>query len=324
MATPIGTNVVTSLSRRYIMPEIVDVVYQSNPFTYRLLQSNRKVIQGSTQIEWPMMYKRFTNGGSFSGYQVLDIAPNDTIKNAAVDWKQKYVPVTVDDLTLIKTDSPQAIANFIKQYFAQAEEEMAELMAAGLFSDTVTDPNEIDGLEGIVDAGSVATTYGGLTRASNTFLNSQVDSTTTTLTTAFLQSFFMTVKAGGRVPTIILSRVEQYNRYHNLGMVNQLFNLGPTGSNEQLLAAGFTNLLYNNTPWVEDSHVFDGANSSNSAILMLNEDYLNLAVSPRADFAMQDFVRPVDQMAMTAMIYWAGNLFCTNPQRQGKATAIVA
>lgn len=324
MATPIGTNVVTSLARRYIMPEIVDTIYGSNPVFFRLNQRNKKMVRGGYQIETPFMYKRFSNGGSYSGYQTLDVSPNDTVKNGAWDWKQKYVPVTIDGLTLIKVDSPDAIANVVKMQFAQAEMEMAELLGVGVMSDAVTDASEIDGLKGAVDAGSVTTTYAGLTRSTNTWLNSQVDSSTATLTLAALQSHFMSVKSGGRAPTAIFSRQEQYNRFHALGVSNQRFDIGPSGHDEQLFSAGFTNLLYNNTPWIEDSHVFDGPNTSNSAILMLNEDYLYFAVSPRADFYLEDFQQPIVQDAMTAKILWAGNLIVNNPARQGKMTNVSA
>src|SRR5215471_4657543 len=175
------------------MPEIVDVIYGSNPIFFRMNQQNRRIVQGGTQIEVPFMYKRFSNGGPYQGYDTLNVAPNDTVKNGAWDWKQQYVPVTVDGLTLIKTDSPQAIANFIKFSFSQAEMELAELLATGLMSDIVTDPKQLDGFKGAIDAGSVATSYAGLTRASNTFLNSQVDSSTATLTVSALQSHFMNV-----------------------------------------------------------------------------------------------------------------------------------
>src|SRR5262252_8260015 len=106
MATPLGTNVVNSIARRYIVPEITDNVYNSNVLFFRLNTSNKKVIRGGTQIEAPLMYQRFAAGGPYSGLDLLDISPSDTVRNAAWDWKQLYVPVTVDGLTLIKTDSP--------------------------------------------------------------------------------------------------------------------------------------------------------------------------------------------------------------------------
>lgn len=323
MATPIGTNVVTALARRYILPEVVDVIYDSNPIFYRINAGNKRIVRGGTQIEVPFQYRRFAAGGPYSGYEVLSVVPSDTIKNGAWDWKQHYVPVVVDGLTLIKMDSADSIANHITMQFQQAEEEMAENLGTGLWSDQ-TAVKEIDGLEAAVDAGSVATTYGGLTRASNTFLNAQVDAATSALTLPTLQTLFGRTTSGGRHPTLIASRQEQYNRYWALVQADQTFDTGVGGHDEMLGSAGFTNLLFNNVPWVIDSHVPDGPNTSNSGIYMLNEDYIFLAVSPRADFYLEDFQKPVDQDAMVAKLLWAGNLVVRNPGRQGKMTAVTS
>lgn len=324
MATPIGTDVVTSLARRFILPEVADVVYGQNILFYRLNKANKRIVRGGTQIEAPFMYSRFSNGGPYQGYDALDVAPNDTIKNGAWDWKQHYVPVTVDGLTLIKTDSPEAIADFLRKYFEQAEMEMAENLSVGLFSDG-TNAKEIDGLEAAVDDGGVAATYGGLTRSANTWLNSTDDSSTATLALSTLQTLQGNVGRGSQQPTLILSRQEQYNRFWNLCQTDQTFYTPTGGATDDVLAqAGFTNILFNNIPWVVDANVFDGPNTSNSAILMLNENYLHWAVSPRADFYLEDFQSPVDQDVMVAKLLWAGNLVCNNPARQGKLTNISA
>jgi hypothetical protein len=323
MTTPIGTDTVTSVARRYILPEVVDNVYNSNVITFRLNSANKRLIQGGTQIEVPLMYARFAAGGPYRGYDLLNVAPSDTVKNGAWDWKQHYVPVTVDGLTLIKTDSADAIVNFINMYFAQAEMEMAENIGVGLFSNPATNPKDIDGFQAAIDDGTVAATYAGLDRTANAFHASQVDSATAALTLTSLQSMFGNASEGGRHPTIIVSRQEQYNRFWALNVVNQDFPATmPTGSDEQLAAAGFTNQLFNGVPWVVDSHVQNGPNGANSAILFLNEDYIFLAVSPRADFYLEDFQTPVNQDAMVAKMLWAGNLVVTNVQRQGKMTNV--
>lgn len=324
MATPVGTGLVTSISRRYLMPDVVDFVYRSNVVTFRLLAQNKKLVQGGYQIEFPAMYQAFTNGGPYQGYDVLDVAPNDTVKNLAFDWKQQFVPITIDRLTLIKLNSPEAVANGVGMLFNQAQMQMADNLGTGVWSDAVTDPKQIDGIKGAVDAGTITTVYGGLTRASNTWINSSVDATSTTLTGPFLQSMFTNASEGGRTPTLIASRGMQYNRLHNLTAISQEYPVPVTGADTQLASVGFTNLLYNNTPWVVDSHVPDGAtNASNSDIYMLNEDYWQFVVNTMADFYLEDFQIPVTQDAMVAKVLWAGNLVCLNTQRQAKATTIV-
>lgn len=329
MATPVGTNVVTSIARRYILPEVVDNVYLSNPVFFRLHKANKKIVRGGTQIEVPLMYSRFAAGGFYQGLDLLDVTPSDTVKNGAWDWKQAYVPVTVDGLTLIKTDSPDAIADFIRMYFAQAEMELCEVLADGLWSDGTTDTKKIDGLEGAVDDSSVLTTYGGLSRTSNTWWQAQTDETAYTGATTFsltnMQSLFGNASEGGRHPTLIVSRQDQYNEYWGQLTGQQRFPVEPAGHDEQLAQAGFSNLLFNGVPWVVDSHVPDTTNSANnSQIYLLNEDYLFLGVSPRADFYMEEFQTAINQDAMVAKLFWAGNLVVTNCARQAKATDVRA
>jgi hypothetical protein len=322
MATPIGTNVVTAIARRFILPEIVDNIYTANVLFFRLNRANKRVVRGGTQIEVPLMYSRFATGGFYRGLDVLNVAPSDTIKNAAFDWKQAYTNVTVDGLTLIKTDSPEAIANFISQYFVQAEMEMAEILATGLYSNGVTDTKSIDGLAGAVDDAGVLGTYGGILRSANTWWNSTDDSTSAALTLPVLQSHFGTVKRGGKSSTIILSRQEQYNRFWNLNVVNQEFPTQPGAVDTQLAQAGFDNQTFNGVPWVVDDHMFDGPSASNSTILFLNEDFIYWAVSPRADFYLEPFQTPITQDAMVSKLLWAGNLVLTNCARQGKLTNV--
>lgn len=318
MATPIGTNVVNSISRRYIMPQLVDTYYRSNVITFRLLSRNKKMVQGGYQIEIPLVYTGFAAGGWYQGFDQLDISPSDTIKNAAFDWKQLYVPVTVDRLTLIKTDSPEAVVNFLTFYFEQAQAQLVDLLGTGVWSDAVTNAKMLDGLRGAVDDGTVAATYGGLLRSANTWFRAQVDSATAALTLASLQTLFGNTTEGGRHPTIIASTQANYNRYWALSVVGQAFPVQPSGADEQLAANGFTNLLFNGVPWVVDSKI------TANHIYFLNEDYIYLVVNPQADVAMDPFREPVDQDAMTALIRWAGNLCVSNPARQGKMTAVTS
>lgn len=320
MPTLIGTNAVNSLSRRHILPVIVDQVYNTNALFWRLNQANKKYISGGVHVEVPMMYAELTNGGPYQGYDLLDVAPNDTIKNGGWDIKQHYVPVTVDGLTLAKCNTPEAVVNLLKVQWEQARMQMASNLGDGLYSDTVTNTKEIDGLKGAVDAGSVATSYAGLVRSTNTWLNSQVDSSTATLTMASLRTMVSNCTVGGHSPTIILSRKEQYNRLWKLMQDQQRF-ITP---DQTMTNAGFQNISFDGIPWVLDSKVFDGPSASNSAILFLNEDVIQLACFSNTDFMMEDFQKPINQDAMTGRLTWYGNLMVLNTQVQGKMTNVSA
>lgn len=317
MATPFGTNEINSISRRYIYPTLVDNVYRSNLMFFRLNARNKKVLQGGLQIEVPLVYARFAAGGWYQGFDLLDVSPSDTVKNAAFDWKQAYTPVSVDGLTLIRADSPEAVVNFLSFYFEQAQTELAEIIGAGLWSTTNT-TKQVDAIPAAVDDGTLAATYGGLLRSANTWWKANLTAITPPLSLATMQTMFGTCTEGGRHPTIIVTTQTVYNLYWALSTGGQAFPVQPSGHDEQLAQNGFTNLLFNGVPIAVDSHVPSGN------MFFLNEDYIYLYVNPRADFNMKEFREPVNQDAMTSLILWAGDVVFSNVQRQGKLTGITS
>jgi hypothetical protein len=321
-ASPIGTNVVTAISRRYILPEVADNIYNSNPLFFRLNSSNRKVIQGGFQIELPLMWSSMTAGGPYQGYDLLDTQPADTVQNCAFEWKQYYVNVTVDGLTLLKTDSPEAIANLISLEFQQAEQQMADNLGTGLFSDGITNPKSLDGIIAAIDTTLVNPNYGGIAASTNSWWEANLDTATTVTSLAKYQALFGSCTAGGRHPTIILGTQSCYNYFYNLNATYQTFPSAPGGQDEQLAQAGFTNLLFNGVPFVVDSHI--SGTGSTGKVFMVNEDYCFLYVSPRSNFTMEDFQTPVNQDVMVAKLLWAGNLAFNNRARQGKFTALTS
>ena len=319
--TAIGTNTVTAIARRYIIPRIVDNIYGSNVLFSRWNKMNKIVIKGGTQIEVPLMYTKMAAGGWYSGYQMLNVQPTDSIQNGALAWKQAYSAVTIDGLTLLRTDGADSIVDYIATQFKQAEMDLFDTLGGGLFADG-TNSLTIDGLQEVVDNGTVGSTYAGISHSSNSWWNSQIDSTTTTTTLLALQNMFMNCTSGGRSPTIIVSNNANFTRYWNLNLTPQQFPVQPGGKDIQLAQSGFENLLFNGVPWVTDSHV--GTTTATGGPYFLNEDYFELIVSEMANFKLQDFQTPVNQDAMTALLLWAGNLTAGNISRQGRFTALTA
>lgn len=285
---------------------------------FRLNARNKKILQGGLQIEVPLVYTKFAAGGWYQGFDLLDVSPSDTVKNAAFDWKQAFVPVSVDGLTLIRADSPEAVVNFLSFYFENAQTELADILGTGIWTTSVANNKVVDSIPAAVDNGSIAATYGGLTRSSNTFWNGNVTSITPPLALGTMQTMFGTCTEGGRHPTIIVTTQAVYNLYWALSTGGQAFPVQPAGHDEQLAQNGFTNLLFNGVPVTVDSHV------PASQMFFLNEDYIYLYVNPRADFNMKEFREPVNQDAMTSLILWAGNVVFSNLARQGKLTNVTS
>lgn len=314
----IGADTITSIARQYIMPEITDNVYlNNNALLYRLIRGNKRMIQGGTQIEIPLLYKRFNVGGTYRGFDTLNTAPQDTVRNAYVEWKQHYVSFAIDGLTLIKTDSPLAIANIINMQGQQMYMEMGENLSAGIFADGVTDPKDIDGLGAIISASNM---YAGIDRSAETWWRATVDSSTATLGLTEMRGLFGNATYGASHPTIWFGNGTNYNRLYALNLSTSGYSVDyvrqPGGHDEVLAQAGFTNLIFENVPFVRDDNMDD------SDIYALNENFLSLVVSPRADFYLRDFEQPTNQDAYVSTLLWAGNLICMNARTQAAFTAL--
>lgn len=318
MATPIGTNELNSLSRRYIYPVVVDNIYLSNLLFFRIIRRNKKLLQGGLQIEIPLNWSRFAAAGYYQGFDALNVAPSDTVLNAAWDWRQAYVPVTIDGLTLIRSDSPEAVVNMLQYQFEQAQVEMAEVLGIGVWSTITTGSKTIDGLVSAVDDGTVTTTYGGLSRSTYPFWKANYTNITPPLSMSAMMTMYGQCTSGGRHPTIIATTQNVYDLFWNLNIAGQAFPVQPNAVDEQLAQAGFTNLVFNGVPVAVDSH------APTASMYFLNEDYLTLFVNPRADFKMREFREPVNQDAMVALLLFAGNMTISNCARQGKLTGITS
>lgn len=323
MPSAIGTSTVSSLSRQTILPEIVDAVYDSNALFYRLIRANKKVVQGGTHIEIPIQYARPNNAQAYSGFDPLNSAPFDVIKNARFDWRQYGAVVTIDGLTMIKTDTPEAIANMIKTQFELTKNDFCHVLGTDLYAGNASNPKKLTGLAQAVAASG---NYAGIPHT-NTWWQSKIDSSTALSALDFekLQTIFSQLTIGRHSPTLGVCRRAVYNKLWSLiygtSGGNVQITIPAGGSDEILGSAGFTNILFNNVPVVVDSQV-DDSSASNGKFYLLNENEFEIAVSPRADMAMEDFVTPSDQDVMSAKILWAGELICKNPRLQGAFTAL--
>jgi hypothetical protein len=54
----------------------------------------------------------------------------------------------------------------------------------------------------------------------------------------------------------------------------------------------------------------------------LNSNYLELVTHADANFALQDFIKPDNQDAKSALMLWQGNLTTSNRAMQGVITSI--
>tara|TARA_Y100001963_G_scaffold157872_1_gene255487 strand:- start:4093 stop:5214 length:1122 start_codon:yes stop_codon:yes gene_type:complete len=78
-----------------------------------------------------------------------------------------------------------------------------------------------------------------------------------------------------------------------------------------LADAGFQTLKFKGATVVVDSHCPAGH------MVFLNTKYLDFKVHSKRNFSFENFMKPINQDARVAKIFWMGQLVCTNPRMQG-------
>ena len=323
--TPVGVDTITSISRRILREEATDVYYKGSPVTWRLFTQNKVVRRGGYQIESRFIYQPWATGGSFYGPEVLNVEPSDTELDGVWLWKENYTNVTLAQRDLIRADSEYAVANLVVEQCENSKMDLRDRIATQMWS-YGANYKDIDGLLEVIDDGTLSSTYAGLTRSSYTWLKAQIDSTTTTLSIGALNSLWDLCTIGARAPKFTASVRANLTRYENL-LQPQVQYTQPTAVVDQTFASGgFSGGWYRNQPWLVDEHIptSGAASGSGNLLCFVNDDYMELAVNTNGDWVVGDFQQPTDQMVITSLVYVACNLIDTNPQLNGKMTALTA
>lgn len=175
----IGANKSTkrlSASAARFQPKIADNIKTRNVLLDYFLNKKR-IYNGGTEVQIKFRYKKKSKLGAnihnnaFNYYDELTTQPSDTIKTGAEPWSNMQEPVTVSQEEKIENSGKKEFDLF-KDGMEEAMDSMAENMNDvlwGISGDSAKVPTPITTIISGSDAGTIA----GLSKASNTWLNSQ-------------------------------------------------------------------------------------------------------------------------------------------------------
>jgi hypothetical protein len=293
----------TSITEKMFIPKLVDNIFDSNAFLAKLKAKAYEKGSGERAIQ-PLAYATTTAAGRFSGSDTLDTTPNDQITAAEYLWKQYYANITVTRIDELKNSGPEAVINFVKAKVQLAEKSLASLLGTDLLSDGST-TNSIQGLK---LAAATSGTHGGIAKASYSWWQGNVDSTTTAVTYPTLRDMMGLCTIDNDMPDMIVTTQAIYSDIVSLFQPQQRFTDSKTAD------AGFKNIMFEGTPVVIDSHCPSGY------IFFVNTKYLTLYWLE--DFRFDPFLRVTNQAVTTAKIFWTGALAASNNRMLGMMSAI--
>jgi hypothetical protein len=188
-----------------------------------------------------------------------------------------------------------------------------EAISTAIYGSAGANPLQINGLLDVYDDGTSVTTYGGLSRTTNTFWKSTKYTTSITVTrqTILEQIIWATKLAGGEKPDFVLMSMGDWYTLVADFMTAEQFNTNPGSryGNDDAVNAGFSALMLANVPILADYFC------PNGTMFIVNSKYLALYISEDANFAFSGFhsLIPNNQLANVGVVITMMALVCTKP-----------
>jgi len=298
-----------AVTHKYILPKMYDNIFDSNPLAKRLMKGGQYQSQsGGVSLDPPLNYAQTTASGWYEGSDTLDTTDNENITGASYKWKSLYANISITEEDELKNGGSAGVLKLLGSKAMIAEKTLKDLLGTGLYSDG-TNPKSIVGLRDIVATDQVV---GGIDQATNSWWQGKVDSTTTTLSIAAMQTLFEAATIDDERPTVGMATRANYNRYYNLLQPQQRFTDSDTAK------GGFTNLMFNSAPFISDSHC--PANH----FFFINENNVILWYHPERNVSAEPFQKPINQQVKVSRILWMGAFGSVNNRLHAKASAIAA
>lgn len=326
MASPNLSEIVTTTLRAR-SGKLADNVTRSRALFQRLKsKGNIKTFSGGRNITQELEYQENGTFKRYSGNDLLNISPSDVMTAAEFDIKQAAVAVTMNGLEQLQNDGENAIIDLLSSRIKNAERTIVNNIASDVYSDGTADGGrQIGGLKLLV-ADSPAGTVGGINAATWPFWQNVAFSGVTNggaaVTSSNIQSYMnqlaIKLSRGTDRPDLIVADDAYYNLYlQSLQSIQRI-------SDEKLAGAGFTSLKYYGVGGDTDvvlersSGQFANTGMASNRMYFLNTDYLHFRPSAERNFKVDDAERVnPNQDAFVKLIFWAGNMTCSNRSLQG-------
>jgi hypothetical protein len=306
----LGTQL-AAVTRRAFVPRLVVQIYKATPMLSILLRNAQRARGGASQVTIPVQGSSFVSF-SWSDYSGVFPQPADVAaaQNAEFNLKLGVVPIPFMGMEAI-VQSSEVVIPLLKARMADAKTVAVQSISSAMFAAGQNPVSQVDGLYAAYDDGTNITTYGGISRSTNTFWKSQiVSSVGAALTRVSLLQYLVqctagtsTVNgAGGEAPdfvvmnpsdwaTLIKDFMVLYNSSTPVQALEQ-FNVTPKSrfGADNVINSGFRGLMIGDTPVFMDMFCPKG-----SAYLM-NSRYLAMYMSEDAPFVFSGFYSTIPNL----------------------------
>jgi hypothetical protein len=300
-------NQINAITRDLIIPKMVDQMWRSNVLFDRL-SKKVEMKDGGNNVRQPIAYQAGSYGGWYNGLDTLNVVDTDQFTNLNFDWKQIYEPIVISGRDEAINQGSHAVLQLVANKVRIAQRQIRDTIGTGLYNAGTT-TNAIHGARLYC---STSSTYGGISQTSYSWLQAQVDSSTTVLSVAAMQGMFGDCTIDGESPDLVMVTQDNYDRYFLLLQPQQRFQ------DSKLAEGGFTSLKFNAADVVVDYKV------PSNYLFFFNTNYLHLYGMTGNWFRFREFQEPENQDGKVAHIFSYLCHTCSSPRMQGVLSAVTS
>lgn len=290
---------------------------------------------------FPIKYQKGVASVAFNGFDVLPTAQQPVSVNMTFypTFVATNVALSGSDLSVNKTPSQKL--NLLKTMMKSRAQDGADDIGNFFQGDgTAFGGKAPDGLGNIVDDGSTASTYGGLSRSTYAGLNATVTASGGTISLLKVRTLSNAVTDGRVTPKFAVTDYTTWAYFEQL--------LIPFNRSVNSFDRGVANSAYQTLNW-NGIEIYKDRKITTGVFYLLNTDYLkfyglnwyegqpvalmdktikgniyeytNPASATRA-FTWTNWIRAYNMGAINGFMIMGGQLLCTNPWRNAKLTGI--
>lgn len=270
----------------------------------------KKLLDGGESIVVRVLYEMSSAIKSYSGYEALDLTPQEGSTIARYAWRQKAAGIAISGLERRSNMGDAKLGDLLEDKVQQAELTIRDTLSRDFWGSN-GGGKDVDGLGLIL---STSSTIGGLAPATFTWWVP-----TSTASGSFaaqglkdMRTLYNTISYGQNTPDGLFTTQTVFEYFENALQPLQRY------SDEGVAGSGFENLKFKGKP------LFFDRDCTSGQVVMLNSRHIKIHVHKDADLATTPFVTPENQDASSSTILWQGNMIVNDRRKLGRLTAITA
>ena len=334
---------IQAVTNQYLAPYWVDQVLRDNRFFGELMSKTKKY--DGSQMLIPMKYQKGVASVAFNGYDLLPISQQPTTVNMTFypTFIATNVSLAGSDLSVNAT--PMQTLNLLKVTMESRKQDAADDVGNFLQGDGTSFGGKApNGLANTIDDGTVAATYGGLSRTTYSGLNSTKTASGGTISLVKVRTLWNTISDGPVVPDFIMTDYTTWGYFEQLQTPFQRNNMD-FNSNQRTVAStsGYSDQRWDGMIIARDKKIttgyfymlnikdtldwyalkwWEGERVSPKAKDIQGNVYTSNDYTPSDAFTWTGMIKAYNQGTINGFMILGGQLICKAPFRNGVLTGI--